>query len=59
MQRFMEESDEFSYKQEFTAQFPPPQDGNDLIRNTEKYLQKVCDMVDSFEAVFGDERGGI
>lgn len=55
----MEESDEFSYKQEFTAQFPPPQDGNDLIRNTEKYLQKVCDMVDSFEAVFGDERGGI
>lgn len=54
MDRFFVDDDFTSYKAELTRQFEPPCDVEELVRNTETYLQKVETMAQTFENLFGE-----
>lgn len=54
MDRFFVNDDFTSYKTELTRQFGPPCDVEELVRNTETYLQKVETMAQTLENLFGE-----
>lgn len=54
MDRFFIDDDFTSYKTELIRKFEPPCDVEELVRNTDTYIQKVETMAQTFENLFGE-----